>query len=253
MVVVECGWWTCPSSRNGTGRDSHNPPPSAPLAFTIMSSAVDDSDGEESSQELEESVSQELACSVHEAVWADFYDWEQGYCQNILDNLCRNDLGLKQNTNSALTFAYPEVKFKNIARAELNDSMIITRPSLGDGRQAHTKDRDCYTYLAPIVAPIPIYESCTPCVANIVNKERNEANLDLPILHFFPFVDDPSFVLEKYAKLFNAFIWQDDEQRDPDGTSSSIFSRRFCLTFFYRGTYHFRISCSSSAIPRRRS
>ncbi|KAJ8456298.1 hypothetical protein ONZ45_g18778 [Pleurotus djamor] len=129
-----------------------------------------------------------LCIDVSRQTWNEFYTLDEVYCRNLLQ--------LLQPTTTVESVGTLEEPSEAQAdtHININDALqVIEIPDFHDFR------------------PTPAYESCLPLDINRHIGDDPEA------MGYFPFVDDPSFDLERYAHEYKYdFAWMSDSNLDPE-------------------------------------
>ncbi|KAH7911214.1 hypothetical protein BJ138DRAFT_1063490, partial [Hygrophoropsis aurantiaca] len=130
----------------------------------------------------------ETAVSTYKAVWRKFYEWEPGYCRQIIDTL---------SSTSSIVAVENRIYFENLAQ---------------NIREAHTRNQEPRQVFEITADPTfkchPKYESCAP-----INKSTRDPQLG-DCLQFIPYADDDRFPAEEHMDNFESFAWEEDF--DPD-------------------------------------
>jgi histone-lysine N-methyltransferase EZH2 len=167
---------------------------------------------------------------IYRDLWAEFYTWEQVFCQQTLEGLSKPPVGVRPRSPSHGTsicdlptvFSSSEEEdsftFEDISL----DSTVTLKFTLSPNPKiVETRNWDA----------IATYTACTPISTNTILKE------DPTCLHFAPYADDPLFNLNKYLARpeIGWFDWQYD-LHDPDRKyilSPFHCSAKQTLPFFY--------------------
>ncbi|KAJ8494804.1 hypothetical protein ONZ45_g13108 [Pleurotus djamor] len=129
-----------------------------------------------------------LCIDVSRQTWNEFYTLDEVYCRNLLQ--------LLQPTTTVESVSSLEEPSETQADTyiNINDALqVIEIPDFHDFR------------------PTPAYESCLPLD---INRHIGDDPEDMG---YFPFADDPSFDLKRYAHEYKYdFAWMSDSNLDPE-------------------------------------
>jgi hypothetical protein len=172
----------------------------------------------------------ELVTSIYGQTWDQFYDFNEIYCQQLIDSLMiwRTTTNLVQDT--------PRANYEGCRRHHVSDGvqvLFISDTSLkdcgivvnvvdfgADGSASHSSRITVEKIsMQSKVRPSDAYESYTPCLRNINTGDDPNNML------FIPYADEPHFLGEEHIGFFENIAWQNIRFSDPDG-AVIIFSWR---------------------------
>ena len=150
-----------------------------------------------------------LTCSkIYRELWAEFYTWEQGFCQQTLDGLSKVAASVRPRSLPHSGTAIYEMPVVSSSSDEdsftyedisLDSTVTIKFTLSANPRIVETKGLDASAG----------YTACTPISTSIILKDDHNS------LSFAPHADDPLFDLDDYLSNVNWFTWQYD-LHDPD-------------------------------------
>ena len=161
---------------------------------------------------------QQLGRTVYKDVWNEFYDWEPGYCADILGTVTQSLLASKRQV----------ARVAKIMVARLLDDERVVPKRMVDGMDAvvmsvtrfgasagHRRTTEVSIPVITIDAypPHPKYDSCTPASRSVLVDGAQEH-----ILSFLPYADDDRFSARAYQAKFEILEWE--TPFDPDGEST---------------------------------
>ncbi|KAI9463465.1 hypothetical protein HD554DRAFT_1314714 [Boletus coccyginus] len=164
----------------------------------------------------------ELGLGVYKDVWNEFYDWEPGYCVEILGTVTQSLLASKRQVarvaramvarllDDALQHSIP----KRMVDADGTDSVVMSvthfDASAGHrGVHGRTTDVSIPVFTIDAYPPHPKYESCPPVSRSVLVDGAQEH-----ILAFLPYADDDRFPAQEYQARFEILEWE--TPFDPD-------------------------------------
>ena len=170
----------------------------------------------------------ELGLGVYKDVWNEFYDWEPGYCVEILGTVTQSLLASKRQVarvaramvarllDDALQHTGPE----RMMDADGTDSVIMSVTHFDASarhRGVHGRTTDVSIPVLTIDAypPHPRYESCPPVSRSVLVDGAQEHTLS-----FLPYADDDQFPAQEYQAKFEVLEWE--TPFDPDGELASF-------------------------------
>lgn len=145
---------------------------------------------------------------IYRDLWAEFYSWEQVFCQQTLEGLSKPQAGVPPRSlphDGTSIYELPAVlssseedlfTYEDISL----DSTVTDKFTLS----ANPKIIETHN-----LEPSAAYTTCTAVSTNIFLAD------DPTSLSFAPHADDPHFKLDEYLSLVGWFTWQYD-LNDPD-------------------------------------
>ena len=175
----------------------------------------------------------QLGRTVYKGVWDEFYDWEPGYCSDILGTATQSFVASKREVarvakagvarlldNSALQ---PRTSVRGPA-VVVDLTYVEAVESGGPPGQRGIQQRRAKVSV-PVVTielstfkPLPRYESCPP-----ISKSMR---VDDVHLQFLPYADDDRFPLAAFQTEFDVLEWE--KPFDPDSKFHS-----FCVVIIH--------------------
>ena len=167
----------------------------------------------------------QLGRTVYKDVWNEFYDWEPGYCADILGTVTQSLLASKRQVARVAKAMVARLLDDDAHReripkitADETDTVVmsVTRFVASTGhRGVHRRTTDISIPVITVDAypPHPKYESCTPASRSVLVDGAQEH-----ILSFLPYADDDQFSARAYQAKFEILEWE--TPFDPDGEST---------------------------------
>jgi hypothetical protein len=182
-----------------------------PTAISIPTSSEDPSS--RSPSQL-----QQLGRTVYKDVWNEFYDWEPGYCADILGTVTQSLLASKRQVARVAKAMVARLLDDERVPKRMADGtdvvvMSVTRFDASPGhRGVHRRMMDVSIPVITIDAypPHPKYESCTPASRSVLVDGAQGHTLS-----FLPYADDDRFSAQAYQAKFELLEWE--TPFDPDG------------------------------------
>ena len=146
---------------------------------------------------------------VYRDLWAEFYSWEQGFCQQTLEGLSKPQAGVHPRSlphDETSIYNLPAV----LSSSEEKDFFTYEDISLDSTVTAKfTLSPNPKIIETHSLEPSAGYTACTAISTNTILED------DPASLPFAPHADDPLFDLNDYLSGFGWFAWQYD-LNDPD-------------------------------------
>ncbi|KAF8439795.1 hypothetical protein L210DRAFT_2179161 [Boletus edulis BED1] len=153
---------------------------------------------------------------VYKEVWDEFYDWEPGYCAEILGTVTQSILASKRQvarvakTTVARLLDDTAMQAPSVPLAQSGTDTVIMsvthfqHPRSGH-RHVHTKRMDVPipVITTDALSPHPKYESCPPASRSVLMDDDREH-----ILFFMPYADDERFPAQAYQDKFETLDWE---------------------------------------------
>ena len=167
----------------------------------------------------------QLGRTVYKDVWNEFYDWEPGYCTDILGTVTQSLLASKRQVARVAKAMVARLLDDDTHReripkrmADETDTVVmsVTRFVASAGhRGLHRRTTDVSIPVITVDAypPHPKYESCTPASRSVLVDPAQEYTLP-----FLPYADEDRFPTEVYLAKFDILEWE--TPFDPDGEST---------------------------------
>lgn len=172
----------------------------------------------------------QLGRQVYKEVWNEFYDWEPGYCAEILGTVTQSILASKRQVGrvAKATVAQlvdaPDTRIPRTWTADGTDVMVMSithfdAPS-GHHRRVQTRTTEVSIPVITINAyrPHPKYESCPPASRSVLMDTFHEDTLS-----FLPYADEEQFPALEYQAKFGDLDWE--TPFDPDGKLACLRAR----------------------------
>ena len=161
---------------------------------------------------------QQLGRTVYKDVWNEFYDWEPGYCADILGTVTQSLLASKrQVARVAKTMVARLLDDERVVPKRMVDGMdaVVMSVTRFGASAGHRRTMEVSIPVITIDAypPHPKYESCTPASRSVLVDGAQEH-----ILSFLPYADDDRFSARAYQAKFEILEWE--TPFDPDGEST---------------------------------
>ncbi|KAG8215392.1 hypothetical protein J3R82DRAFT_8993 [Butyriboletus roseoflavus] len=198
--------------------------PSSPTSATPASGSVPPFE-DPSSRTFSEL--KKLGRTTYKDVWNEFYDWEPGYCEDILRTVTQSILASKRQVarvaKTMVTKLLNDAEERVPGRlADGTDAVgiSVTHFTAGGHRGAHERTTELSIPVITIDAysPHPRYESCPPVSRSVLVDVAHEQTLP-----FLPYADDDQFPAQEYQARFDFLEWE--TPFDPDGERSSLCTR----------------------------
>jgi hypothetical protein len=145
---------------------------------------------------------------IYRDLWAEFYSWEQVFCQQTLEGLSKAPAGVHSGSlphSRTSIYEIPvissssEEDFFTYEDISLDSTVAVKYTFSPNPKIVETQNLD----------PSAGYTACTAISTNMILKD------DPHSLPFAPYADDPLFDLEDYLYRVDQFTWQCD-LHDPD-------------------------------------
>lgn len=175
-----------------------------------------------SEMDSEEDIPQEsvnLTRTVFRDVWNNFYDWENAYCQGVINSLsqpsgaARGSCDFFRSADSSAE--KPMTQSTNKLHAPQKSSEVqVTEVTCWDHRRRSSMSPTRITadvVSIPEFSPYLEYESVTPTSRSIFQGDDDDS------MAFIPYPEDPTFDFFDHTYEYKTFSWQ-DKFHDPDST-----------------------------------
>lgn len=145
---------------------------------------------------------------IYRDLWAEFYSWEQVFCQQTLEGLSKPPAGVRSGSlphSRTSIYEIPAISssseedFFTYEDISLDSTVVVKYTFSPNPKIVETQNLD----------PSAGYTACTAISTNMILKD------DPSFLPFAPHADDPLFDLEDYLSRVGWFAWQHD-LHDPD-------------------------------------
>ncbi|KZT07901.1 uncharacterized protein LAESUDRAFT_713223 [Laetiporus sulphureus 93-53] len=164
--------------------------------------------------------------SVFDAVWNEFYSWEQEHSKlSIVSLACSPAFGRKRlfatpDVDLSLPLDRPATPDASAETTEDDTECLFTMYNIGDNGSFAVETLTIFESVdVGIVEPCNTYESCAPININILHGDDSS---DMP---FVPFADDSFFDARNHMLEYDTLAWQTNS-KDPNQSA-----RRLSLHF----------------------